>query len=151
MSRRRGPPEEHASAAGRGHTKRGMHSGREYTTGVLRPVRARERTMVLMVVLQRGKGAVCVLWCRKDEERRERCVRRCVRSDIVHTWRSCVPAGCGCACERVRWCWRRCARMCVLMPKRRRTTTWMSRRKRAVIHYPRSGEWCESGTAPARR
>ena len=49
MTHRRGPPEEHASAAGRGHTKRGMHSGREYTTGVLRLVRARERAMVLMV------------------------------------------------------------------------------------------------------
>ena len=102
-------------------------------------------------VLQTGGGAVCVLWCRKDEEQRERCVRRCVRSNIVPTWRSCASAGCGCACERVRWCWWRYARMCVLMPKQRRTATWMSRRTRAVIHYPRSGGWCESATAPACR
>ena len=47
-------------------------------------------------------------------------------------------------CERVRWCWRWCARMCVLMPKQRRTATWMSRRTRAVIHYPRSGEWSQA-------
>ena len=91
-------------------------------------------------VLQTGKGAVCVLWCRKDEEQGSgACGVVCaVSSNIVPTWRSCVAAGCGCVCERVRGCWRRCARICVLMPKQRRIATWMSRRTHAIL-YPRSG------------
>ena len=39
----------------------------------------------------------------------------------------------------------------VLVPTQRRTATWMSRRTRTVIHYPRNGEWCESGAACLRR
>ena len=43
----------------RPHTQRGLHSGRSYTTGVLRPVRARERTMVRMAddVIPNGSAA----------------------------------------------------------------------------------------------
>ena len=105
-------------------------------------------------VLQRGKGAVCVLWCGKDEEQRERRVCGVVSAVMSflhdHPVYQQAAGACASGCAGV-WCWRRCARMCVLMPKQRQTATWMSRRTQAVIHYPRSGKWCESGDTPACR